>query len=1087
MKHIELSRVAPLGVALLAGLLVGGFSSSALAQTPKLDPGNPGLQKPRLPEPIVRPYEVTNEILVRLKPGADVRRFARDYNVLLVQPLREAGFTFVFSTNSVARASALEATLPFDLRVEFVGNNAIVRHTKFAFTPNDPYFHKNTPSTGYHGQWHLINEYGTGIDANVKPAWDADITGQGVVIGIVDDCLEKNHPDLAPNYDAADSWDFGQNDSDPSPVNTSDMHGVSTSGVAAARGGNGIGVTGAAPYASLAGLRCDFNSGTSSMFYNAVVYHSTGSNRSIKIKNHSYGYADTYVNDTTEASGITQSSAAGTVHCYAAGNERGSVAEDSNKSIYGSHPGAICVAALGQDGKFSYYSNFGACVFVTAPSSSSTWGITTTDRTGTGGYNGFPDNNYTDDFGGTSSSTPLVAGVMALVKQVQPNLDVRFAKHLLARTCDVVDASDTTATSDGGWKTNGAGLKFNQNYGFGKVNAGKLVAEAVKYTGVSTLQSHSTGTVSVNQAIPDNNQTGVTRTFQVSATTPVEAVTVNLIAAHPYRGDLEAYLTSPSGTTIRLMRVYSGDSGNLSWTFEAVGFWGENPQGTWTLTMKDVDAGGTGTWTSYAATITMGQLVSATPQLQSLTVTPSSVVGGTSATGTVTLSSAPSSDTAVSLSSDKAAATVPASVTVLAGHTTADFTITTSAVATNQTATITATYNATSKTATLTVNAPSASALSLNPTSVIGGTGSTGTVTINGPAPSGGIAVTLASSNTAAAQVSSPVTVPAGQTSVDFPITTSAVAADVTATISATLGVTKTATLTVKAASLTALDVQPASVPGGLTATGTVSLDGPAPAGGTTVSLSSSAAQAQVPASVTVAAGQTTGTFTITTTAVAADVSATISATLGSVTKTAPLTVKAPVPIQIDLNPTEVVGGLRVSAKVTLSGPAPAGGQAVTLRYSSPLTVGPYSVTVAEGQTTASFTIKTAKTRRDETSIITARANGVSVTAPLLVKMTVIYYATLKSVSVSPTSVTGGTSVRVTVELEAPAPSGFMTVIALSDDSGYATTPANLMVPAGRTTASTTITTTAVPSDQLVTVTASYRGVVKTAQFTITQ
>ncbi len=199
------------------------------------------------------------------------------------------------------------------------------------------------------------------------------------------------------------------------------------------------------------------------------------------------------------------------------------------------------------------------------------------------------------------------------------------------------------------------------------------------------------------------------------------------------------------------------------------------------------------------------------------------------------------------------------------------------------------------------------------------------------------------------------------------------------------------------------------------------------------------------------------------------------------------LVVGPPVPIQIDLNPTEVVGGLRVSAKVTLSGPAPAGGQAVTLRYSSPLTVGPYSVTVAEGQTTASFTIKTAKTRRDETSIITARANGVSVTAPLLVKMTVIYYATLKSVSVSPTSVTGGTSVRVTVELEAPAPSGFMTVIALSDDSGYATTPANLMVPAGRTTASTTITTTAVPSDQLVTVTASYRGVVKTAQFTITR
>ncbi len=90
----------------------------------------------------------------------------------------------------------------------------------YSFTPNDPYYFTGTPA-GYPGQWHLnVQSSGAVYDANVTGAWNRDITGQGVIIGIVDDGLQRLHPDLSPNYVAADSWNFGNNTADPSPINS---------------------------------------------------------------------------------------------------------------------------------------------------------------------------------------------------------------------------------------------------------------------------------------------------------------------------------------------------------------------------------------------------------------------------------------------------------------------------------------------------------------------------------------------------------------------------------------------------------------------------------------------------------------------------------------------------------------------------------------------------------------------------------------------------------------------------------------------------------------------------------------------------
>ena len=190
----------------------------------------------------------------------------------------------------------------------------------------------------------------------------------------------------------------------------------------------------------------------------------------------------------------------------------------------------------------------------------------------------------------------------------------------------------------------------------------------------------------------------------------------------------------------------------------------------------------------------------------------------------------------------------------------------------------------------------SLSSLSLNPSSVTGGNSSTGTVTLSGPAPAGGATVTLSSSNTTAATVPSSVTFATGATSASFTVSTSAVTASTTVAISAAYGgVSRSATLTVTSApppapTLSSLTLNPTSVIGGLqSSTGTVTLSGPAPAGGAQVAVSSNNGAASVPSSVAVPAGATSATFTVNTSVVLISTSATISASYNGTTRSAVL------------------------------------------------------------------------------------------------------------------------------------------------------------------------------------------------------
>ncbi len=170
------------------------------------------------------------------------------------------------------------------------------------------------------------------------------------------------------------------------------------------------------------------------------------------------------------------------------------------------------------------------------------------------------------------------------------------------------------------------------------------------------------------------------------------------------------------------------------------------------------------------------------PALASVGANPNPVVGGSASTGTVTLTGAAGSNgVPVTLSSaNSVVATVPPSVTVGSGATSATFGITTSAVTTQTLVTVSATYGAATRTTTLTITPaapPALASLTLQPTSIRGGGYVTATVTLSAPA-SASTTVALASSKSSVASVPASVVIAAGTTSRSFSVSTSALGDD---------------------------------------------------------------------------------------------------------------------------------------------------------------------------------------------------------------------------------------------------------------------------------------------------------------------
>jgi len=185
--------------------------------------------------------------------------------------------------------------------------------------------------------------------------------------------------------------------------------------------------------------------------------------------------------------------------------------------------------------------------------------------------------------------------------------------------------------------------------------------------------------------------------------------------------------------------------------------------------------------------------------LSSFTVAPVNVIGGKNSKGTVTLSGpAPSSGATIKLaSSNSAIAAVPV-VTIAAGATSKTFAIKTIAVTAPTPVSITASYAGGTLYATLTVKPPALSLLTVNPTTVQGGSSSQGTVKLSGPAPAGGVQIKLSSNNVGIAAVPPSVTITSGSTVATFNVQTKAVTTTDTVVVSAVAGsITRKVTLIV--------------------------------------------------------------------------------------------------------------------------------------------------------------------------------------------------------------------------------------------------------------------------------------------------
>jgi hypothetical protein len=397
--------------------------------------------------------------------------------------------------------------------------------------------------------------------------------------------------------------------------------------------------------------------------------------------------------------------------------------------------------------------------------------------------------------------------------------------------------------------------------------------------------------------------------------------------------------------------------------------------------------------------------------------------------------------------------------------------------------------------------------LNLNNQSVVGGSTVNGVVTLLSPAPAGGTTISLVSSDSSVVRPPASVFIPQGATEAQVSIATSPVAAAVRIIIDSgtavdgyrapqnTLVVTP-AGVPPATATLSTLTLNSTSVPAGSVLSGVVTLTAPAPTGGRTINLGASANGTQIaPASVTIPAGGLSATFS---TIPAPQINSTTwvlfqardnasGNSLGRLFGIQP----APGPatlLAIGPSGQNVIGGNPGRASVALIMPAPAGGGTVTLSTDNPTYIHvPPSVTIPAGNSAVSFAIATSPVAILPTGgSIFASAGGITKSIFIDVSPDPNAPPLLQGVTFSPASVVGGNTTTGTLRLNSPAPAGGVQAT-LSTSNLVASPPPIVTVPAGLTSVTFTVNTSAVSANTSVTITAFVGSTSKSGGLTVTR
>ena len=447
----------------------------------------------------------------------------------------------------------------------------------------------------YGCQWHLNNtgqlDGAEGEDINIEDVWETNM-GAGVNVAVVDEGILFNHEDLIDNVNEDHSHDYTAG---AAQFPLFHNHGTAVAGLIAARD-NDLGVRGVAPRATIYGYNVLDNltlfSISDAMIRNAAT---------TAVSNNSWGFPDGPELDSVSRfwelaidQGVSEGyGGKGIFYAWAGGN--GGSVDNSNFDEYANYYGVTAVCAVNDLGVRSLYSEQGANLWICGPASDDSSRnrprITTTYRAGL----------YTPDFGGTSAATPIVAGVVALLREANPDLTWRDLKLILAATARKNDSEND------GWETGARKYdsdsdtdtySFNHEYGFGVVDAKAALDEAADWDPVSPLIETEPVSASPDRTIPDLGSISSTITAG-SEVGFIEFVEINVNFEAPAFRSLRIELESPSGSVSQLVQPLTPTQFNNflnywdpyelqgAYRFGSARHLGESPSGEWTLKVDD--------------------------------------------------------------------------------------------------------------------------------------------------------------------------------------------------------------------------------------------------------------------------------------------------------------------------------------------------------------------------------------------------------------------------------------------------------------------------------------------------------------------